>query len=63
MQTLPIRPKAWYNKSLPNERRRQALQHRKRQITLKQRMGLCLAAFFAAFAMQLTLNGYQSRAV
>ena len=51
MQTLPIRPKAWYNKSLPNERRRQALQHRKRQITLKQRMGLCLAAFFAAFAM------------
>jgi hypothetical protein len=39
------------------------LQHRKRQITLKQRMGLCLAAFFAAFAMQLTLNGYQSRAV
>lgn len=39
------------------------MQHRKRQITLKQRMGLCLAAFFAAFAMQLTLNGYQSRAV
>lgn len=39
------------------------MQHRKRQITLKQCMGLCLAAFFAAFAMQLTLNGYQSRAV
>ena len=39
------------------------MQHRKRQITLKQRMGLCLAAFFAAFAMQLALNGYQSRAV
>ena len=39
------------------------MQHRKWQITLKQRMGLCLAAFFAAFAMQLTLNGYQSRAV
>ena len=39
------------------------MQHRKRQITLKQRMGLCLAAFFAAFAMQLTLNGFQSRAV
>jgi len=39
------------------------LQHRKWRFTLKQRMGLCLAAFFAAFAMQLALNGYQSRAV
>ena len=39
------------------------MQHRKWQITLKQRMGLCLAAFFAAFAMQIMLNGYQSSAV
>ena len=39
------------------------MQHRKWRFTLKQRMGLCLAAFFAAFAMQLALNGYQSRAV
>ena len=39
------------------------MQHRKRQITLKQRMGLCLAAFFAACAWLLTLIGYQARAV
>ena len=32
-------------------------------VTLKQRMVLCLAAFFAAFALQLALNGYQARAV
>ena len=35
----------------------------KRSVTLKQRMVLCLAAFFAAFALQLALNGYQARAV
>ena len=35
----------------------------KRNVTLKQRMVLCLAAFFAAFALQLALNGYQARAV
>jgi len=28
----------------------------KRSVTLKQRMMLCLAAFFAAFALQLALN-------
>jgi len=31
--------------------------------TLKQRIGLCLAAFFAALAMQIGLNVYQARAV
>ena len=35
----------------------------KHSVTLKQRMVLCLAAFFAAFALQLALNGYQARAV
>ena len=35
----------------------------KRSVSLKQRMVLCLAAFFAAFALQLALNGYQARAV
>ena len=35
----------------------------KRRVTLKQRMMLCLAAFFAAFVLQIMLNGYQSRAV
>ena len=35
----------------------------RRGATLKQRMGLCLAAFFAAFVLQLVLNGYQARAV
>ena len=35
----------------------------KHNVTLKQRMVLCLAAFFAAFALQLALNGYQARAV
>ena len=39
------------------------MEKRKLQITLKQRIGLCLAAFFAALAMQIALNGYQSRAV
>ena len=34
-----------------------------RSITLKQRMGLCVAAFFVAFVLQLMLNGYQARAV
>ena len=35
----------------------------KHSVTLKQRMVLCLAAFFAAFALQLALNGYQAQAV
>ena len=35
----------------------------KRGVTLKLRMGLCLAAFFAVFVLQLMLNGYQSKAV
>ena len=39
------------------------MEKRKLQITLKQRIGLCLAAFFAALAMQIALNGYQARAV
>ena len=39
------------------------MEKRKLQFTLKQRIGLCLAAFFAALAMQIALNGYQSRAV
>ena len=39
------------------------MEKQKLQITLKQRIGLCLAAFFAALAMQIALNGYQSRAV
>ncbi len=39
------------------------MKKRKWQITLKQRIGLCLAAFFAALAVQIALNGYQSRAV
>ena len=39
------------------------MQHRRWQITLKQRMCLCLAAFFAVFILQLALNGYKSRAV
>ena len=34
-----------------------------RKITLKQRIGLCLAAFFAALVVQIALNGYQSSAV
>ncbi len=38
-------------------------QNWKRRITLKQRMMLCLAAFFAVFVLQLILNGYQARAV
>lgn len=33
------------------------------RITLKQRIGLCLAVFFAALAAQIALNVYQSRAV
>ena len=39
------------------------MEKRKWQLTLKQRIGLCLAAFFAALAAQIALNGYQSRAV
>ena len=39
------------------------MEKRKLQVTLKQRIGLCLAAFFAALAMQIALNGYQARAV
>ena len=39
------------------------MKKRKWQITLKQRIGLCLAAFFAALAVQIALNGYQSKAV
>ena len=38
-------------------------QNWKLRVTLKQRMLLCLAAFFAAFVLQLMLNGYQGRAV
>ena len=37
--------------------------NRMRRITLKQRMMLCLAAFFAVFVLQMMLNGYQARAV
>ena len=33
------------------------------RITLKQRIALCLAAFFTALAVQIALNGYQSGAV
>lgn len=34
-----------------------------RRITLKERMGLALAVFFLALALQIMLNSYQSRAV
>ena len=34
-----------------------------RRITLKERMILCLAAFFAALGVQIALSGYQSTAV
>ena len=36
---------------------------RKLRITLKQRIGLCLAAFFTALAVQIALNSFQTRAV
>ena len=39
------------------------MKKRKLQVTLKQRIGLCLTAFFAALAMQIALNSYQSRTV
>ena len=39
------------------------MERRKLRITLKQRIGLCLAAFFTALAVQIALNSFQTRAV